>query len=758
MHPRHRSPGNGYRSGSMGMNLAVASRISPESSVRSHGFHNSEYRSFNRGFGRSLSHGHPKSFQPPPPPLSRKSDIFMAAGRLAAEYLVSQGILPPSSLSGKWQNGSLKKQVGEFEEFRSPEGENLQFPGEMRTSALARLGNSGFDSGSGRRRYSDDYNAVGMRNHVKGRRRGGSFRGYGSDWGRDYGRNGSWSDRRRVSPEMGVEHAADAGHKEEKIVAKDNADAVEKTSTSSVLPKSNKDGGDSDSEVKEHLSKANSSSPVKDRFVEAGGELSKESRESRNSTERNEEIKDGSNNHETGKKIVAEELPAETAAAEIKLAGSSIPDLRALCKFANVPTRIRSSRGNKLEPVSGGVGSNEATGPSRGTRVLVEDDTIVDSSNTGSASDYNESKCLDSEISKATSLHPSEALEELAPARGTELAEHVSSQPLPEVKELSPACGFDKAKGSKSESFPDRSLDFENDRDSSQGLPGCETLNNVVEKRVKKLAVEESDVNEGRKRTREWLSPIANEGDKYFHPSKLSKSKADIKGDLMSAEKVVTVADPDNSASNSLLLEVEDTTCANSQEKQLFPSSFKICDLNLMETSDVNENHDQAPIFMYPPILDLKAENSSVDVDLSISNAGTSSENVRRMPNGRAIDVIDLENDTALEDKAFNMPERKTETAFTGLEGFPNPAPNAVDIPDAQDGYGLMISELLGNDFANCTSVQGEINALDNIGLHNGEVPLGEDDPIYMSLGEIPFLSFFRNWENAPPQEDGKPF
>ncbi|XP_030446843.1 uncharacterized protein At4g26450 isoform X1 [Syzygium oleosum] len=757
MHPRHRSPGNGYRSGSMGMNMAVASRISPESSVRSHGFHNSEYRSLNRGFGRSLSHGHPKSFQPPPPPLPRKSDIFMEAGRLAAEYLVSQGFLPASALSGKWQNGNLKKQVSEFQEFRSPEGENLQVHGEMRTSALARLGNSAYDSGSGRRRYSDDYNAVGMRNHVKGRRRGGSFRGYGSDWGRDYVRNGSWSDRRRVSPEMGVEHAADAGHNEEKMVAKDNADAAEKTSTSSAVPKS-KDGGDSDSEVKEHLSKANSGSPVKDRFDGAGGELSKESRDLRNSTERNEEIKDGSNNQEAGKKIVVEK-PAETAAVEIKLSGSSVPDLRALCKFANVPTRIRSSRGTKLEPVSSGAESNDAAGPSRGTRVLVEDDTIVGSSNAGSANDSNESKCLDSEISKATSLQPSEALKELPPVRGAELAEHVSSEPLPEVRELSPACGFDEAKGSKSESFPDRSLVFENDRDSSQGLPGCKTSNPVVEKRVEKWAAEESNVNEGRKRTRDWLSPIDNEGNEYFHPSKSSKSNADVKGNLMSAEEVVTVADPDNSASNPQLLEVEDTTCAKySQEKQLFPSSFKICDLNLIQTSDVNENHDQDPIFMYPPISDLKAENSSVDVDLSISNAGTSSENARHMPNDRAIEVIDLESDSALEDKAFNMPERKTEAAFTGLEGFANPAPNAVDIPDAQDGYGLMISELLGNDFANCTTVQGEINALDNIGLHNGEVPLEEDDPIYMSLGEIPFLSFFRNWENAPPQEDGKPF
>lgn len=58
-----------------------------------------------------------------------------------------------------------------------------------------------------------------------------------------------------------------------------------------------------------------------------------------------------------------------------------------------------------------------------------------------------------------------------------------------------------------------------------------------------------------------------------------------------------------------------------------------------------------------------------------------------------------------------------------GLETFPNHPQNTNDASDAHDGYGLMISELLGNDISNCSSVPPDINSLDHeMNLHNGEV------------------------------------
>ena len=63
-----------------------------------------------------------------------------------------------------------------------------------------------------------------------------------------------------------------------------------------------------------------------------------------------------------------------------------------------------------------------------------------------------------------------------------------------------------------------------------------------------------------------------------------------------------------------------------------------------------------------------------------------------------------------------------SEAGITSMESFQNPQ-NSTENPDGQDGYGFMISELLGNDVPNCSSVQPDMNPLHNdIGLNHGEV------------------------------------
>lgn len=56
----------------------------------------------------------------------------------------------------------------------------------------------------------------------------------------------------------------------------------------------------------------------------------------------------------------------------------------------------------------------------------------------------------------------------------------------------------------------------------------------------------------------------------------------------------------------------------------------------------------------------------------------------------------------------------RTETLYNGLEGFPKHTQNSGDIPDVQDGYGLMTSELLGNDFSSRSSIPQDINSIHN--------------------------------------------
>ncbi|KAK9093008.1 hypothetical protein Syun_027919 [Stephania yunnanensis] len=79
------------------------------------------------------------------------------------------------------------------------------------------------------------------------------------------------------------------------------------------------------------------------------------------------------------------------------------------------------------------------------------------------------------------------------------------------------------------------------------------------------------------------------------------------------------------------------------------------------------------------------------------------------------------------------------EAVHSTMEGFPSHITGTSVLPDAQDGYGLMISELLGTNISNCSTVLAEIAGLHtNISLHNETGILGDDDPIYLSLGEIP--------------------
>ncbi|XP_030929583.1 uncharacterized protein At4g26450 isoform X3 [Quercus lobata] len=723
MHARHRSPGNGYRSNSMGMGMA-SSRISPEGSVRGHGFYGSEYRNFNRGFGRGQ--GHPKSFQsphtqaqpppppPPPPPLPpRRGDIFMEAGRLAAEYLVTQGLLPPSALSVKWQNGTLKKPLGEFQE-----GDGFPLPPEGRASALSRLGSAASDVGMGRRKFGDDFTN-------KGRRRATSFRGYGSDYSREYRRSGSWSDSRTKSSADvdGDDDTASGHYQEEQQVGKDVTNGVQMSTPSDLAPK-NEDAGDSESEFDKYQyqddtsSKASSSGAGKDLQHENNGEFSRSSDDSKNVSAGIGEENDGNSIDEADKQSAKQDLTIQDNVVEGNPSDkNNTTDLLTLCKFAKVPTRTRSALTHRVPRVDA-VPKTELSiafdmQPPTGSEILVEDASLGDAS----SNKIHDSKSLDSEVSKAQFLQSAENLVELDSADNIEQGKFAT------------------------QSFPDGASMHDSEQESSQGLAGFASCSSIAKERGEKRALEDSNMREETKKPRDWIPSLVTKGDEYFHISNSSVKKESLPEDEATpSESMIVVIDHESLKNDSQFPNAGAEQCIDyAQEKQLFPSSYKICDLNLMGASDTNENHDNDPMHIYDPISRNRKEVAPVDVDLSMSNSKVSGGYSRHVTDGKEIEVIDLENDSTTDDKTFHNAERKTETAYTGLEGFSNNAQNTNDIPDVQDGYGLMISELLGGDFPNCSSVPGDISSMHNeMGLPNGEGSLADDDSIYMSLGEIP--------------------
>ncbi|KAJ7973676.1 putative Transmembrane protein [Quillaja saponaria] len=632
-------------------------RSSPEGSIRGgQGFYASEYRYFNRDGGFGRGHGNPKSFFQPPQPPPLKGDIFMEAGRLAAEYLVSQGLLPPTALSMKWKNSSFKKQIGEYREFRPQEGDPLQIPFEGRTSALARLGNAVPDVVPGRRRFGiDEFNQ-------KLRRRG-SLRSNASDWSSEYKRSGSWSDRPRASPDMKGDDTATTQPGEEQQVANNVDNDLQKSDSNEFAPKS-EDGADS----------------------ESGLDKDPASNE----------------NDEIDNLRLSEKLSVNLIPPECDSSGKISTDLLTLCRFAKVPTRTRSSltcRGLKVYALQNinRQENNHGIGSPQRPDLLAEEEPVNGSGDSLLDKTYYNLKHLDSDFTESQSV-----------------------QSADNVKELEPTSNIEPGTCVKSQACPDRASTHDNDHESNPRLPGFGSCSSVAKERGEKRALEDSDGREGAKKTREWLPSTVSKTEACFQLNDPIEKK-----DRSKEVRILNNPHLSQGADKQYL--------QYAQEKQPLPSSFRTCDLNLMEVSDIQEIHESDPIRL------TKKEAAPVDVDLSISHSNVSGEFNTRATNGKEIEVIDLENDSAEVGNVNTNVESKAEAIFTGLEGFVNHAQNTGDIPDAQDGYGLMISELLGSDFPNCSSVPGNINSMHTeMGLHNGEGTLGEDDSIYMSLEEIP--------------------
>ncbi|CAL5416792.1 unnamed protein product [Camellia sinensis] len=117
-----------------------------------------------------------------------------------------------------------------------------------------------------------------------------------------------------------------------------------------------------------------------------------------------------------------------------------------------------------------------------------------------------------------------------------------------------------------------------------------------------------------------------------------------------------------------------------------------------------------------------KKKATPADVDLSISNNGNIYlVNMDHSADGKEVEVIDLESDSLQADLAFNNLDRKHKLYLQAWRAFliMHRIPMSCDV---QDGYGLMISALIGTEISNCSSVPADISSLHNeMTLNNGE-------------------------------------
>lgn len=397
----HRSPGNGYhRSNPMGMGIAASSRISssPESFIRSH----------------------TKSFQPPSTPtpstpLPQKSDIFLEAGWLAAEYLVSQGLLSPTVISSgpKWQNGN-----------------NMQNPQEGRTSALSRLGNKVSDTSSCRRRFNvDEFGNLGFRAHFKGRRKSGSsYKGHGSDWGSDYGRRrSSLSDRTNRKASLDNDNKVEdddyiSGQRDEQVLSDDVGNGEKKSKTEDAY----KVESDMDVAIG---SKSSSTGSEKDFLLETKDKATaKFCDDLGNLNAGTKEVMDTDcptsvSIDDTEKPSVDEELPVSVEATKNDSFGNNATDLVSLCKISKMSTRTRSLltyKRSKLTPAPTIQVENASVFAPQGEPGRVGDDSMGNSVNGMVVVKTDESKRAETEILEDQAIQSAEYVDGLGPANNLE--------------------------------------------------------------------------------------------------------------------------------------------------------------------------------------------------------------------------------------------------------------------------------------------------------------------------------------------------
>lgn len=131
----------------------------------------SPYNRSHMGYSRSNS----KKFYS----SSRKYEILLEAGRLATEYLVSTGVLPPNSTQRNWASGNLQ-------DFKGPNGTFQDYKGSVNQ-------NPAYNDPRGpqerRRRFNDDHDRWRPRKDGRGKKKSGYYKKGYSDWDRNRGRN-----------------------------------------------------------------------------------------------------------------------------------------------------------------------------------------------------------------------------------------------------------------------------------------------------------------------------------------------------------------------------------------------------------------------------------------------------------------------------------------------------------------------------------------------------------------------------------------
>ncbi|XP_035821168.1 uncharacterized protein At4g26450 isoform X4 [Zea mays] len=706
---------------------------------------------FARG-GGAYSRGQKQFYPPPPPPLpaaalpllpQNKHEVLMEAGRLAAEYLVAKGVLPPGSLQ---QRGSTVV-AGGWGQLPPPPPPPLSVTQEAPAYHIARNSRRQIDDERGirnarsRRNRGGDYSSSNGSNYNgRGKRKFGADNKY-SDWTKDRGRNRRYSDIRSYDDED--DDGAPPGFKRERQSGGGIDEVGSSMSGVAWEGPSSKVEAMGESELEDTGSKASSNSNIQQKAsalqeVEDENEANKMQE---NSVVSNSDVaeqalngEDNSNNDSSagveeagtkhlpvssGEKVsdgrlehsgvlndkveddstLHEKSEDDTMSEEVSVMESNLPnDARNLlnyCSFARVPTRPRTVLANR----NVGPGQREIT------------------------------------VSEQLNLVTSEEISNMA------MDGEANTNSITSIEE-----------GSKVELVGQ-------DQEHAEQSAICNQVAESVAFHEKETRGETEEMEEQKNIPQHYEVEDNNE------TNELSPTFASQNNFNLQVEKGIQIYNLDTPPQDELLIDPPDK--GKTVDSELLPnikaedavtveeekigqsSSFKIRDLNLVGSPEVVDMRGDPRLGQSSTAgcpVDLQ-DNQQVEFETALGNNPNNTDTCAPFLLGnKSVQVIDIEDDIPIEAGACDTSKSKGEMVYSSMESMMNPPPVNTDaLHGIQDGYSLAISDYLGADMSCYQSIQAELQ--DGMDLNGSEGITVMDDPIYSSLSDIGFMEV---WDQQP--------
>ncbi|PAN38151.1 hypothetical protein PAHAL_7G150700 [Panicum hallii] len=709
-----------------------------------HGGSRSRMPPFARGGGGNYGRG-PKQFYPPPPPPPplpaaalppppplNKYEVLLEAGRLAAEYLVAKGVLPPGSLQ---QRGGAVDAGGW---------------GQLPPPPPLPEAPTYYNARSGRRQVDDE---CGTRNARSRRNRGGDYSSsnssnYNGRWKRKFGADNRYSD-------SGRDRGRSRGYSDARSYDEDDEDGAP------GFKRERRSCGGID-EVGSSVSGVAGEGPSSK--VEAMGESKLEDTGPKASSNSNvwqkadalHEVEDENEANKMQEDSVVSN--SEVVEQTLNCEGNDNNDSSGVLQEAETK-HLPVSSGEKVSdgrPEDSGILS-EMVEDDKTLHEKAEDDTTSDEVSIMENNLPNDPRNLLNYCSFArVPTRPRSVLAN----RNTRPAQRefpVSGQvSLVTTEEMSQTTMDGEANSNSMTSIQEDSKDEVVRQEHAEQSTSC---NHVAESLTlnEKGTLGETEEMEEQKNIPQHYAVKDNK-----EPTELSPSFASHQNSFsLQVEKGIQIYNLDTPPQDEVLIDPpdkgktvdsellpnikEEAAATMEEEKRGQSSSFKICDLNLVGCPEVANMRADPRLGQSSTAGCSVEQQDTQQVDFGTTLGDNSSSTDTFLLGNKAVQVIDIQDDPPVEADACDTSKAKGEMVYSSVENMTNPSTDTDALHVIQDGYGLAISDYLGADMPCYQSIQTDLQA--GMDLNGSEGITVMDDPIYSSLSDIGFMEV---WDQQP--------